>query len=199
MTQSIPPSPPHFAVEYGRPGGGRRSNGPAIASLVLGLLFCIPWLTGLLAILLGIIGMRKARDPSVGGKGLAVAGLVLGIVSVVLWTGCGGLFGDAYVQSNPARAVARQFLQDLSAGDINAAMGNSTGLTAAELQTQAARIAAFGQLQSVSFSSFNMSIMNGQTTMQLGGTATFSNATKTCTFVLVKTGGIYRVTSFSVQ
>jgi hypothetical protein len=199
MTQSIPPLPPQFAVDYGRSGDGRRSNGPAIASLILGLLFCVPWLTGLLAIGLGIVGIRKARDPAVSGKGLAIAGLVLGIVNVVGWTGCGGLFGDAYVQSKPARIVAKQFLQDINAGDINAAMGNSTGLAATELQAQSGQIAALGPLQSIDFSSFNLSILNGRTTMQLGGTATFSSGTKTCTFQLLKTGGVYKVTSYWVQ
>src|ERR1700733_11853695 len=135
MTQPIPPLPPPIAVEYGQPGqpgGGKRTNAPAIASLVLGILGCVPLLTGIAAIFLGIIGIRKTRDPSVGGKTLAIAGLVLGIVSIVGWAGFGGILGGGYVESTPARAVARQFLQDVSAGNITAAQANSTGLSAAD-------------------------------------------------------------------
>jgi len=153
----------------------------------------------MLAIVLGILGIRKSRDPSVGQGGLAVAGLVLGIISVVAWSGAGGLVGYGYLESGPAGAVAKQFLTDVSADNVNAAVANSGGFTAAQIQTQTSQMAAFGALQQVSISSFNISLMNGQTTMHLGGTATFSNGTKTCTFDLVKTGGGYKITSFYVQ
>jgi hypothetical protein len=187
-------------MDYGQ-GGKQRStnNGPAIASLVLGLLGCVPLITGLLAIVLGVIGIRKGRDTSVGKGGLAVAGLVLGIISVVGWSGSGGLLGYGYLESKPAGVVAKQFLQDVSAGNINAAMANSGGFTAAQIQTQNAQMAQFGALQSVSISSFNISLFNSQTTMHLGGVATFAKGPKTCTFDLVKTGGTYKITSYFVQ
>ena len=54
-------------------------------------------------------------------------------------------------------------------------------------------------MQSVSLSSFNISNVNGQTTMRLGGTAIFTNGGKSCSFELVKTGGAYKVTSYWVQ
>jgi hypothetical protein len=152
-----------------------------------------------LAIVLGILGIGKSRDPSVGQGGLAVAGLVLGIISVVAWSGAGGLLGYGYVESGPAGVAAKQFLQDVSAGNINAAVANTGGFTAAQIQSQSSQMAAFGALQQVSISSFNASWMNGQTTMHLGGTATFANGVKTCTFDLVKTGGGYKVTSYYLQ
>ena len=88
-----PPPPPGFVPppggvapigysgpQYGQP---QQSNGMAIASLVLGLVgFCVPGL-GIVAIILGAVGMNKARDARVGGKGLAIAGLVLGIVATI--------------------------------------------------------------------------------------------------------------------
>jgi prepilin-type processing-associated H-X9-DG protein len=61
------------------------SNGFATASLICGILgFCIPVLGGIVAIVLGIVGLTKTKDPRVGGKGMAIAGLVLGGVSIVV-------------------------------------------------------------------------------------------------------------------
>lgn len=199
MSQSTPPPLAPLQVGYGYADAPRRTNGPAIASLVLGILGCVPFLTGLLAILLGIFGIRKTRDPSVGGKGLAIAGVILGIVSVLGWSGFGALLGYGYQESKPAGVVAKQFLHDVSAGNINAAMASSAGFTAAQLRTQNGQMIPFGALQSVSMSSFNISTFNGHTVMHLGGTAAFANGSKTCTFSLVKIGGTYKVKSYWVQ
>jgi hypothetical protein len=199
MTQFPPPQPSQNPFPYVYGGAPQRTNGPAVASLVLGVLGCIPFLTGLLAILLGIIGIRKSRDPSVGGKGLAIAGLVLGIVSVLGWSGFGSVLGYAYLESRPAGVVAQQFLQDVSTGNISGATTNSVGLPSSQLQALNAELAPYGTLQSVSLSSFNLSDVNGRTTMHLGGIATFANGPKTCSFDLVKTGGTYKVTSCSVR
>jgi hypothetical protein len=60
----------------------RASNGMATASLVLGILgFFLPILS-VLALIFGGIGISKANQGA-GGKGLAVAGLVLGIVGTL--------------------------------------------------------------------------------------------------------------------
>jgi hypothetical protein len=198
MTQ-FPPPPPLAQYGSGYPSAPRRSNGPAIASLVLGIVGCVPFISGLLAIILGIIGIRKTRDPAVGGKGMAIAGIILGILSILSWVGLGGAFYSAYKESDPARVVARQFLTDLTTGNINAAMANSSGFSSTDLQTQNLSMASYGMLQSVSFNSFNLSYNNGQSIMRLGGVATFSNGQKTCTFDLSKSNGVYKVTAFSVQ
>lgn len=61
------------------------NKGFSIASMVLGIisivLFCIWYLSipcAILAIIFGIVGMKK------GGKGMAIAGLVLGIIAVAI-------------------------------------------------------------------------------------------------------------------
>lgn len=199
MSQSTPPPPPQYPINYGHADGRQRTNGPAIASLVLGVLGCVPFLPGLLATVLGVIGIRMTRDPLVGGKGLAITGLVLGLVSLAGWGGMSGVFAYGYLQSKPAGAVAKQFLQDVSTGNINAAMANSTGFTAGQLQTQSQQMMPFGALQSVSVTSFNFTTSGGKTVMHLGGIAVFANGQKTCTFDLVKTGGTYKVTAYQVQ
>lgn len=199
MSQFTPPPPSQYPAGYGNTGGAQRGNGPAIASLVLGILGCVPFITGLLAVFFGIIGLRKTRDPYVGGKGLAIAGLILGILSLLGWAGTSALFGYGYLQSKPAGVVAKQFVQDVSSGNINAAAANSAGISAAQLQADNQQLAAYGALQSVSFFSFNVTSINGQTVMHLGGIATFANGSKACNVDLVKTGDTYKVTAFKVQ
>jgi len=61
--------------------------GFAIASLVCGIggLFIAGFILGTLAIIFGGIALRRIRtNPSLDGKGLAVAGMVLGLIDVVL-------------------------------------------------------------------------------------------------------------------
>jgi hypothetical protein len=78
----------------GAPSGpGQSTNGLAIASFVFGLL----WIVGfgaLLAVIFAFVSLRQIRERAQGGRGLAIAGMVLG------WLGLGGallfiLFGVA--------------------------------------------------------------------------------------------------------
>src|SRR5690242_7472396 len=64
------------------------TSGKAIASLICGLLFCIPILPSILAIIFGALGLRdigRSRG-RLSGQGLAISGLVLGSVGLVVIT-----------------------------------------------------------------------------------------------------------------
>jgi len=68
-------------------GPGPSTDGMAIGALVLGLLsFCLGCLTGIPAIILGMISIKRINaDPAnKGGKGMAIAGVVLGAILTVL-------------------------------------------------------------------------------------------------------------------
>lgn len=53
----------------------------SVLSLIFGIVgFCCGFIFGPIAIILGAIGMRREE-----GRGLAIAGLILGIVTVVCW------------------------------------------------------------------------------------------------------------------
>ncbi|GGT28873.1 hypothetical protein GCM10010254_57040 [Streptomyces chromofuscus] len=64
---------------------GSRTNGLAIASLTCGIIgiFLFNVILGPIAIVLGAVGMRQA--PVKGGGGMARAGIILGIVDLVLF------------------------------------------------------------------------------------------------------------------
>jgi prepilin-type processing-associated H-X9-DG protein len=70
------PPPYATAQPYGEPP---KTSGWAIASLVCGILFCIP-LSALLAIVFGIVGIVETKGGRKKGFGMALAGLILGLL-----------------------------------------------------------------------------------------------------------------------
>ena len=66
-------------------GPANPNNGLAIAALVLGILtfVCLGPIAGILAIVFGFLGMKKANEMGGTGKGMSIAGIVLGIVGTI--------------------------------------------------------------------------------------------------------------------
>jgi hypothetical protein len=71
------------------------TNGLAIASLILGLIWFY-WIGSVLAVILGLVSLRQIRDRDEDGKGLAVAGITLGVVGILAMV-LVGLFAFAAV------------------------------------------------------------------------------------------------------
>jgi hypothetical protein len=91
-----PASPQYPVPGYGAPMQAGQNNVMAIIALVLGIvsipLVCcygIGLLPGAAGIILGILGMKKAKELGGSGKGMALAGAICGgvgaAISVVLW------------------------------------------------------------------------------------------------------------------
>lgn len=158
----------------------REGNGPAIAALVMGLLLCIPFITGLGGIILGAVGIKRAGNPRVagGGKGMAIAGLILGIVNLIIW----GLFGSGIYAliagTSEQRTIAKQFIKDLSQGNVSAAAAacHST-MPRSSLDQASKTMQSWGTLQDTTFVGVNANANAGQgTQVVVSGVAQFSNA-----------------------
>lgn len=71
---------------YGQPGYGqpapatRGTDGMSIAALVTGILGL-----GVVPIVLGILGLKRTKANGTSGRGLSIAGIVLGILSFIAW------------------------------------------------------------------------------------------------------------------
>jgi len=83
---STPPPPPTGSSPPSLPGvyvQQQRTNGFAVASLVLGILW-IFWIGSILALVFGLIAKRQIDESGGGqsGLGLAIAGIVLGCIGV---------------------------------------------------------------------------------------------------------------------
>lgn len=88
-----PPPPPGYGqpswgdpaapyAQWGAPAGPPRgTNGMAIASLVLGIVW-IYWLGSILALVFGYQAKKQIRQTGEGGSGLATAGIVLGYIGL---------------------------------------------------------------------------------------------------------------------
>jgi prepilin-type processing-associated H-X9-DG protein len=77
----MPQQPVYGGMPY--PIQPTTTSGFAVWSLVCGLLsFCVPVIGNLLAIVFGIIGIVKTGTPQVRGRGMAITGLILGIVAL---------------------------------------------------------------------------------------------------------------------
>lgn len=90
-----PPAPQHQAP----PPAPRGTEPVAVAALVAGVLGFVVPLVGLLAIVLGGIGVDRTRRRGTGGRGMARTGIVLGSIQVVLTAllvVAGLLFWNAY-------------------------------------------------------------------------------------------------------
>ena len=75
-----PPPPPYqYQYPYGPPPRG--TNGLAIASMVLGILW-IYWIGSILALVFGYVARSQIRQRNEGGNGMAIAGIVLGWIGV---------------------------------------------------------------------------------------------------------------------
>ena len=87
----------------------KRENRVAVAGLIAANMgFVVPFAGGIVGVILGIVGLSKTRDHRVGGRGMAIAAIIVGILSIatsaaVLWS--------VYVKSKAidASEQSRQF------------------------------------------------------------------------------------------
>lgn len=73
--ESMPPPPPNAAFTAAPP-----TNGLAIASMVLGIVW-IYWIGSLLALIFGYVALNQIKRTGDQGRGMAIAGIVLGWVA----------------------------------------------------------------------------------------------------------------------
>jgi len=85
VTSALPNQPP-AAVPPLPPA--TKTSGLAIASLVCGIAgFCTVGLGGIAGIILGVMGLGRIRQSvgQIGGRGIAIAGIITSIVSLLAW------------------------------------------------------------------------------------------------------------------
>ena len=76
--------PPYGQPQYGQPQWGppaSKTNGMAIASLVLGIVW-IYWIGSILALVFGYIAKSQIKQRGESGGGMATAGIILGWIGV---------------------------------------------------------------------------------------------------------------------
>jgi hypothetical protein len=197
--QNYPPGgyPPQ-GQPYGYPPQPRGANGLSITALILGILLCIPVITGLGAIIFGFAGSRKARDPRFGGRGMAVTGIILGVLNLIGWGIFGAIAYYGYKQTGPIRQVAHSFVSDMAKGDVNAAAKHChSTMAVADLKRASDQMKAWGAFKDVTYTQYNFNSTVGSARWELGGVAAFDKATKNVKIVLTQEAGQWKVVEFN--
>jgi hypothetical protein len=215
----MPPAPPYPGGGFppgGYPPGGfppvgysphpPQGNGFAVASLICSILgFCVVFLGGLLGILFGILGLRKASQPNTGGRGMAIAGILVGIITLLTSAGIISLGYFGFSTYRNFAGMGQQYIRDLSAGNIDAALAQTQGMTRAEVQAQSEQLQSMGAYVSWTPTSFQQSthtnIGVGKTgEMTISGTAHFANGAKPFKLtIMLKPDRTWKVTSASFE
>jgi len=168
-----------------------------LISFICGLLVCIPFVTGALALLLGIIGFFAAGKPGMRGRWMAVLGAILGLIGIVGWltVGAGTLaawrLGSTAVAALTAPGhAAHDFIRAVDNGDDAAAKALSA-LSDADYAAATAKIKAQAGFIDSTFNSVEVN----NDTAHVSGTAQFKAGTLNAKADLKKTGDAWRVTS----
>src|SRR5215469_14713706 len=115
---------------------GPRVSRSAVTSLVLGLLFFVP-ISSIASIFFAIKGVQFTRDHRLRGRGLAITGLVLGIIGSLLWIIASVYVSILIIGSREPRASLHDFAIQLNNGSLSAAYAecDSKTVTFSDLST----------------------------------------------------------------
>ena len=203
MSQFPPPQSP---VGYAPPGmyPQQRTSAAAVTSLIFGILGCLV-VTGLIAVITGIIGISATKNPAVKGRGMAIAGLILGLVGMVgggLCIGFGGYAGVmAYKEMKPAYESATGLVEAASAGDIDKAMKfvDTTKVSKEQLGDIINDLKTLGKFKEIK-PGINNNVDLSAGIVDFQGTVVFANGqTRKMDVSLRKQAdGTYRITSLNV-
>jgi Domain of unknown function (DUF4190) len=183
-------------------GMPRRTSAAAVVSLICGILGCLV-ITPLVAIICGIVGIVQTKDPRYTGRGMAIAGIILGLLWIAgaAFMGAGGYW--MYAKTKPVAQEAHQFTADLASGNVSAAMSRcEPTITQESLQATADQMNQWGSLQDMTIPVRTMESNNGQTVWTLVGGARFSNspASHAVIFKLKpQQDGTYKITEYKFQ
>ncbi|MGN6367110.1 MAG: DUF4190 domain-containing protein [Phycisphaerae bacterium] len=144
----------------------------SLASLICGILGCIPFVTGALALVLGIVGIVRTGRPEKSGRWMAVTGLILGVISLAAWSSIGLASGGiwAMIRATAApRIAAHTFLHNVSVSDDAAAKAQLVDISDEEYEAFAEKFREQGTFTSATF--YSTDITNDKA--HLSGSAHF--------------------------
>ena len=135
---------------------------------------------------------------------MAIAGLVLGVLSLGVWTIVLAELatGVIVIAQSVAeeQAIAEQFARDLSGGKIDAAMASSVdGIDRAMLAEASEQMKKWGPLERLEQNSIFLKGTRGVRRTTLGGDARFARETRTYSVTLKKVGEGFRVEMFRFE
>lgn len=186
------------------PPAARRGNGAAIAALVCGLLLCIPFLTGLLGVIFGAVGLKNAREPGRGGRGLALAGLILGLVNLIGWAASTPAtirwISTLSQQVTAQNDTAKAFIKDLASADVVSAKKKChSTMKSADLLKSVVVVKTWGAYQDATVSGFNAHRGTGGDRWIVEGTAKFAKGDHPFKIQFGLEGGEWKIVEYDIK
>lgn len=158
------------------------TNTPATISMVAGIFSCVPG-AGIVAIIAGLLGLRRARRGTVGGFVMSALGMMLGMAGTTFWI---VLPLSLYRESQFKKAAApyiettRLFLMQEVAGNIsNARPYCAPELTSDKLTDLVEKLNDFGDLHEIR--SGTGGDMRNPGAVQINALIVFKNSTQNFT------------------
>lgn len=190
---------------YANPGMmPQRTSAAAVASLIFGILGCLV-ITGIIAIITGIVGIKATKNPNVKGRGMAIAGLILGLIGTLgggLCIGGGGIAAMmAWREMKPAVESVSNFAKAAEAGDYDRAMQyvDQNAISKEQLQLIVDDLKSLGEFQDFTpGQKMNLDLTAG--VIDITGTMKFKGgATRSLDVSLRKQpDGQYKITALNV-
>ena len=198
--------PPPVQPQYPNPAMVQRTSAAAVASLIFGILGCLI-ITGIIAIITGFIGLGATKNPNVKGRGMAIAGIILGLIGTLGGGAClvagGGAAIWGYKQIAPAIETTNGFTKAIAQGDAAAAMQfvDSSSVSQAEVENMITQLKSLGQPSDFAPTKMDANADSGVMVVNLGGTLSYpNNVTKTISASLSKQAdGTYKVTTLEIK
>lgn len=175
----------------------------SLLSFIFGILGCLPFVTGALAVLLGIIGIARTGNAVRSGRWMAIIGLILGIASLLAWSGVatfgGGIWAIFHLTA-PVRVAAHDFIQDAANGNDAAAKARTLDMSDADYDRLATQIRSYGKFTDTTFLTSNISNDTGNVTgIAVFQTPAGENITYSVQADLQNVGGSWKVRSITLS
>lgn len=198
-----PPPPPGMPVGPGAaPYPAAKTSGAAITALIMGLLLCIPFLTGLGGVIFGAVGLSSTKDPRVTGRGMAITGIVLGLLNIVLWVLFGGAAYQWWRGTEIQREAAKAFVQELTDGKVADAQKRCDPkyLKASDLQNISGQLRNLGTLQSVTVVGVEQNVNAGTgNRIVVAGGAQYATRQVSIQIIFEKQGNDWKIVGYNFQ
>ncbi|HEY0007627.1 MAG TPA: DUF4190 domain-containing protein, partial [Tepidisphaeraceae bacterium] len=141
------PPPMNAPVGYAQPSTGKPTNVLAIVSLICGILGCFI-LTPIVGLITGFLGLAKSKV--LGGKGMAIAGIVLSILWIVGGIGAigAGYWGVGKINEAVATATVQptiDFLNNVREDPMGMEVGLNSSLMGPEAQALSEKLKPLGK------------------------------------------------------
>jgi Domain of unknown function (DUF4190) len=169
----------------------------ALAGVACGIFLIVPFIAGIAAVALGVMGLRETREPRMRGRRLAMAAIALGLVNIVGWSAYAVFISRI---SAPGRTVAHRFVTELNQDRTSDALQDCTGnISETRLQAAADQLRQWGGAKSVAVLYINSDTANGITTGSVRGSIHTPGGDHSFLLHTVGQDGTWKVGDFSFQ